>query len=179
MLILIGLLIFIFNKLITIKQVRFWWDASKLKIPVFGKLVLKLNMSRFTRITGMLMHSGIPVLQVLELASSGVGNAAIARTVEQIKSAISEGKGMTEPMKISGMFPSVVVNMVAVGEETGKLDELLLHVSNYYDLEVDYTINNLTALIEPLLILSLGCVVLFMALGIFMPMWSLMSLFRK
>jgi type II secretory pathway component PulF len=127
----------------------------------------------------MLIHSGVPVLQALELVSEGAGNAVISRAINNIKMSVSEGKGMSEPMKVSGMFTAVVVNMVAVGEETGKLDELLLHVSNYYDLEIDYTINNLTSLVEPILIFSLGCTVLFMALGIFLPMWNLITLFKK
>lgn len=82
-------------------------------------------------------------------------------------------------MKISGLFPPIVTQMAAVGEETGKLDELLIHVSNYYDEQVDYTINNLTSLIEPILIVVLGSGVLFMALGIFLPMWNLMSIFKS
>ena len=90
-----------------------------------------------------------------------------------------EGKGIAEPMKVSGLFPPIVTQMVSVGEDTGKLDELLIHVSNYYDEQVDYTINNLTSLIEPILIFVLGLGVLFMALGIFLPMWNLMSIFKK
>ena len=90
-----------------------------------------------------------------------------------------EGKGMSEPMKVSGLFPPIVTQMVSVGEETGKLDDLLIHVSNYYDEQVDYTVSNLTSLVEPILIFFLGLGVLFMALGIFLPMWNLMSIFKK
>lgn len=171
--------IFGFNKVVNTKKGRLWWDNFKLKVPIFGPLVLKMTMSRFTRITGTLMHSGIPVLSVLELASGGAGNVVISRTIDNIKMNVNEGRGMTEPMKISGMFPPIVIQMVAAGEETGKMDELLLHVSNYYDAQVDYTINNFTSLIEPILIFVLGCAVLFMALGIFLPMWSLMNLFKR
>lgn len=178
LLLMIGLT-FVFNKFINNERGRFIWDNFKLKIPIFGPLVLKLTMSRFSRITGTLLHSGIHILKILELASSGVGNVIISRTIDNIKINASEGKGMVEPMKVSGIFPPAVIQMVSVGESTGKLDELLIHVSNYYDSEIDYTINNLTALIEPVLIFILGCAVLFMALGIFLPMWSMMSLFRK
>lgn len=178
-LILIGIAFFWINKFIDTKQGRFFWDSLKLKIPVFGPLILKMVMSRFSRITGTLMHSGIPIIQILELVSGGLGNAIVARTIDNIKTSVSEGKGMLEPIKISGMFPAVVVQMVSVGEETGKLDELLLHVSDYYDSQIDYTINNLISLIEPILILVLGCAVLFMALSVFLPMWNLMGLFRK
>lgn len=175
----IGAFIFGFGKFIENKKGRLWWDSIKLKIPIFGPLVLKLIMSRFARITGTLLHSGIPILKVLDLASAGTGNTIISRAIDNIKMNVVEGKGLSEPMKLSGMFPSAVVQMVSVGEETGKLDELLLHVSNYYDSQVDYTINNLISLIEPILISFLGCVVLFMALGIFLPMWNLMGLFKK
>lgn len=158
---------------------RWMWDNFKLRVPIFGPLALKLAISRFTRVTGTLMRSGIPLLKILDIASRSTGNMVVARAIEQIKNNITEGKGMTEPMKISGLFPPVVTQMVAVGEETGKLDQLLIHVSSYYDEEVEYMISNLTSLIEPLLIVFLGCCVLFMALGIFLPMWNLMSLFRK
>jgi len=172
-------LIFLGNKLINSKEGRFFWDNLTLKMPIFGPLVLKLIMSRFSRIIGTLMHSGVPILQILDLVSESVGNLVVARTMENIKSSVNEGKGMLEPMKVSGLFPPVVIQMVSVGEETGKLDELLLHVSDYYDSQIDYTINNLVSLVEPILIFILGCAVLFMALGVFLPMWNLISLFKK
>jgi type II secretory pathway component PulF len=178
MLIGIGLGIYGFAHFIKQEKGRLWWDGIKLKIPVFGPLFTKITMSRFARITGTLTRSGVPILQILDLTARGVGNIVIARTVETIKTNIQEGKGIAEPMRISGMFPPVVIQMVAAGEASGKVDELLLHVSGYYDSQVDYTIKNLTTLIEPILIFILGCVVLFMALGIFMPMWNLMQLFR-
>lgn len=171
--------VFSFRVFINTEGGRFWWDNLKLKVVVFGPLVLKLSMSRFSRITATLLRSGVPILKILDLAASGSGNAVIARTINNIRTSVSEGKGITEPMKVSRMFPATVVQMVAVGESTGKLDELLLHVADYYDAQVDYTINNLTSLIEPLLIFILGCAVLFMALGIFLPMWNLISLFRR
>jgi len=171
--------IFAFRKFINTKAGGFWWDGFKLKIPIFGPLLLKLYMSRFSRLTGTLMRSGVPILHIFELTAVGVGNKVLSRGIETIKTSVNEGKGISVPMKISGMFPPIVVQMVSVGEQTGKVDELLLHVSDYYDSEINYTISNLTSLIEPILIVFLGCGVLFMALGIFLPMWNLMSLFRK
>jgi MSHA biogenesis protein MshG len=170
---------FLFKRYIHTKRGRITWDAFKLKIPVFGALFLKLSISRFTRITGTLMRSGIPILKVLDIAAGSTGNEIVSGAIINIRNNVAEGKGMSEPMKISGLFPPIVTQMVSVGEETGKLDELLIHVSNYYDEQVDYTINNLTALIEPILIFVLGLVVLFMALGIFLPMWNLMNIFKK
>jgi type II secretory pathway component PulF len=174
-----GICIFVFKKFINTEKGRVLWDNFKLKIPVFGPLELKLIMSRFTRIMGTLMKSGVDLFQVLDLSSDGVGNVIVLRTIGNIKKSVSEGKGLSEPMKLSGIFPPIVVQMVSVGEQTGKLDELLLHVSNYYDAQAEYTVSNLTSLIEPVLILVLGCAVLFMALGIFLPMWSLMNLFKR
>ncbi len=171
--------IFGFKKFINIKRGRLWWDGFKLKVPILGPLVLKLSLSRFSRITGVLMRSGVPILNILELTSAGAGNVIISRVIDNIRINVTEGKGMVEPMRVSGIFPPIVIQMVSVGEKTGKLDELLIHVSNYYDSQVDYTINNFTSLIEPILIFFLGCGVLFMALGIFLPMWNLMALFRR
>ncbi len=175
----IAALSFAFNRFINTKPGRAWWDNLKLRVPVFGPLVLKLSMSRFSRITATLLESGVPILRIMDLAAAGSGNTIIARTIESIKASINEGKGIAEPMKVSKMFPAMVVQMVSVGEATGKLDELLLHVSDYYDSQVDYTISNMASLIEPILIVILGSAVLFMALGIFLPMWNLMSLFRR
>jgi len=170
---------FAFKQYINTKIGRMTWDSLKLKIPVFGSLLLKLSVSRFTRITGTLMRSGIPILKILDIAAGSTGNEVVAKAIVSIRDNVIEGKGMSEPMKVSGLFPPIVTQMVAVGEETGKVDELLLHVSDYYDEQVDYTISNLTSLIEPILIFFLGLGVLFMALGIFLPMWNLMSIFKK
>ncbi|MDD5408908.1 MAG: type II secretion system F family protein [Candidatus Omnitrophica bacterium] len=170
---------FLFKQYINTKIGRFTWDSLKLKVPVFGPLILKLSIARFTRITGTLMRSGIPILKILDISSGSTGNEIVAKAITNIRNNVMEGKGIAEPMKVSGLFPPIVTQMVSVGEETGKLDELLIHVSDYYDEQVDYTINNLTSLIEPILIFVLGLGVLFMALGIFLPMWNLMSIFKK
>ncbi|PIU40869.1 MAG: type II secretion system F family protein [Candidatus Omnitrophica bacterium CG07_land_8_20_14_0_80_42_15] len=174
----IGAFVFGFSRFVKTEIGRFWWDGLKLKIPVFGPLFTKITMSRFARITGTLTKSGVPILQILDLVSRSIGNVVIARAINIIKVSVNEGKGMSEPMKMCGMFPPIVVQMVASGEATGKVDELLLYVSDYYDSQTDHTVKNLTTLIEPVLILALGCGVLFMALGIFLPMWNMMSLFK-
>jgi len=179
LIILAAIFIFLFIKLINTKIGRFYWDSLKLKVPIFGPLILKLTMSRFTRITSVLIGSGVPLFDVLGLAARGVGNVVVSRIIENIKTSVSEGRGIADPMKVSGLFPPIVVQMTSVGEQTGKLDELLLEVSDYYDSQIDYTVTNLVTLIEPILILVFGGVVLFMALGIFLPMWNLMQLFKR
>lgn len=154
------------------------WDLFKLKVPVFGPLFLKMSMSRFAKTTAVLISTGVPMLQTLDLVADTVENSIIAKGVRNIKEGVNAGKGLAEPMKISRLFTPMVIQMVAIGEETGKLDELLVKVSEHYDQQTDYTIKNLTALIEPLLIFALGMVVLFVALGMFLPLWNLISIFR-
>lgn len=171
-------LIFCFNRILKITAFRLRWDNLRLKIPIFGPLFKNISMSRFARITGILMKSGVPILQILGLASKGVGNIVISRAIDSIRTSVNGGGRISETMAVSGMFPPAVVQMVSAGEATGRTDDLLLHVSDYYDSQVEYTIENLTTLIEPILVFALGSCVLFIALGVFLPMWNLMSLFR-
>ncbi|HOY09048.1 MAG TPA: type II secretion system F family protein [Candidatus Omnitrophota bacterium] len=177
-LIVVGLLSFAFFKIVQTRQGRLMRDKALLRLPVFGSMLQKISLSRFCRITSTLLKSGVPILTILDLVKGTSGNTVIAEAIENIKNSVNDGKGMLAPMKASGLFPPVVTQMVSVGEETGKLDELLVHVADYYDSQVEYTINNLVSMIEPVLIIFLGSTVLFLALGIFMPMWSLMKLFK-
>jgi len=170
---------FVFLRIISTEKGRFRWDSLKLKVPVFGPLILKLILSRFARITAILLSSGVSILQVLGLASEGAGNVVVSRVIDDVKVSVNQGKGMLAPMKESGIFPPVVIQMVSAGEETGKMSELLTHVADYFDEQVDYTISNMVSLIEPILIFVLACGVLLMALGIFLPMWNMMSLFKR
>lgn len=155
------------------------WDRVLLKIPIFGPLISNLILSRFCRITAILIESGVPILQIMDLVAENSGNTLVSQVILRIKQSLNEGKTMSGPMKESLFFPPMIVQMVSVGEQTGRLSELLIQVSDYYDSQIDYTINNLVSLIEPILILVLGCMVLFMALGIFLPMWGLMDLYTK
>ncbi len=177
-LIILGLCFFAFLKFVQTRKGRFIRDKVLLRLPVFGPMIQKISLSRFCRITSTLLRSGVPILTILDLVKGTSENSVIAEAIENIKNSVNDGKGMLAPMKASGLFPPVVTQMVSVGEETGKLDELLVHVADYYDSQVEYTINNLVSMIEPILIIFLGSTVLFLALGIFMPMWSLMKLFK-
>jgi len=154
-------------------------DRALLRVPVFGPLVLKADMSRFARIMALLIQSGIPALRALEIAEGSADNKVVSEAINKIRVSVTEGTSMTQPMKESGIFPPSVVRMVRVGEETGKIDELLLRVSEYYDMQVEYTVTNLMVLIEPMLIVVLGSMVFVLALGMFLPMWNMISLFRK
>jgi type II secretory pathway component PulF len=158
---------------------RWQWDRVKLRLPVFGMLFQKVALSRFARVFAAMQKSGISMMLTLDIAGETVGNVVIARAVQTMSDSLRDGKGLTAPMESSGLFPPLVVQMVAVGEETGKLDTMLSKVSDYYDTDVEYTLRNLSTLIEPVLLLFVGGMVLFLALGIFLPMWDLMSLFKK
>ncbi len=155
------------------------FDLLRLKVPVFGALATMLIMARFCRVTALLLRSGLPILEILELGAASAGNVVVSRALRQVKESVNQGKGMAEPMRSSGLFPPIVLQMVAVGEQTGKIDELLASAADYYDLESDTQIKNLTTAIEPLLTFVLGLLVLGMALAIFLPMWNLLSLFRS
>lgn len=173
-----GGVIFLFIRFINSKIGRPLWDNLKLNIFVFGPLLSMLIMSRFTRITAILLKSGVPILEILGLVKNTSGNIIIARAIENIRASVNQGKGMSEPMKVSSLFPPIVIQMVSIGEQTGKVDELLLSVADYYDRESGYMIKNLTTYIEPILIFVLAGMVLIMALGIFMPMWNLIRVFK-
>jgi len=148
------------------------WDNVKLSIPVFGKLTLQFAMSRFSRMFSITSRSGVPILDSLEIVSRSVGNVHIAREIMTIRESVRAGQGLAKPMSQSKYFPPIVVRMVAVGEESGKLDELLLNVSEHYDFEVNSVLQRLTVLIEPILLVVLGGMVLFLILSIFMPLLS-------
>lgn len=151
-------------------------DRLLLQIPIFGPLNLKTAMSRFTRMFETLNSSGLPILQTLEIVSSTAGNVVIGKEIQRAALGVRQGEGIAVPLKQSALFPPMVVRMIAIGEQSGSLDEMLLNVSKHYDKEVEYAVKNLTALIEPILTVSLGAIVLFLALAIFLPMWDLTKL---
>jgi type II secretory pathway component PulF len=158
---------------------RWNWDRLKLKLPIMGPIIEKSMMSRFARIFATLYRSGVPMLHSLDVVSGTLENVLIARAVNVIKEAVREGKGLAEPMGKTGVFPPIVVQMVAVGEETGALDEMLTKISEYYDLEVEYAIRNLSTTLEPVLLVALAGAILFLALGIFLPIWDMISALKR
>ncbi len=157
---------------------RFLWDAMILKLPVFGPLTLKVSMARFARMFSTLYQCGVPVLRVIEIVSQTVGNSVIGKEIADMAASVKQGQGLAEPLKKGKLFPPMVVQMLSVGEKSGSVDEMLGEVSKHYDMETKYMVKNLTALIEPMLIVGLGIIVLILALGIFLPMWSMIKLYR-
>lgn len=170
--------VFLFKYLVRTKKGRLALDGIKLNAPAIGPIMTMLTMSRLTRIMSLMMASGLPILQVLDIAARTIDNEVVSDAMRNVMNSVREGKGLSEPMRLSRIFPPIVVQMVAVGEQTGKVDELLAKVSDYYDQQSDYSIKNMTVLIEPLFVLFLGVMVLVMALGIFLPMWSVGTLFK-
>ena len=154
------------------------WDQIILKMPLFGDLVLKNCMSRFAKMFETLNRSGLPILKTLEIVSKTVGNYFIGNEIKIISSGVERGEGIAVPLKRSEMFPPMVVRMIAIGEQSGSLDNMLNNVSMHYDSEVDFAIKKLAGMIEPILTISIGIFIMFMALAIFMPMWNIMGLIQ-
>lgn len=168
-----------FKKYIESPRGRLWWDGFKLKIPIFGPIFTKTALSRFARVFGTLTRSGLPILQTLEIVSDTVGNVVIARVVDNVRDSARQGRGIVQPMRVSKVFPPIVIQMVAVGEESGKMEEMMMKVSEYYDRDVEYAIKNLSSSLEPLLLVVIGVVILFLALAIFMPWWNLINVIKR
>jgi len=154
------------------------WDGWKLRMPLFGSIFLKSALSRFALIFAILSRSGLPVLQILDVVAKTVGNTVLSKLIIGISDAVKKGANLTDPMREAKMFPPVVLQMVAVGEETGQLDKMLTKVSEYYDREVDYSLKTLSSALEPILLLVIGSMVLLLALAIFMPWWDMMKVFK-
>lgn len=157
---------------------KYFWDKSKLRIPLFGPLFLKVALSRFGYIFVMLNESGIPILQTLEITSSTIDNVTLSQSIKEMGSKIKEGSSLTDAMKETGRFTPLVIQMLSVGESSGALNEMLMRVTEYYDIEVENTIKKLSTYVEPVLTLFLGVVVLFLALAVFLPWWNMAALFR-
>lgn len=150
-------------------------DKIKLKLPVVGILSRKLAVSRFSRTLGTLVSSGVPILQALDITADTAGNAVVAQAVRQTRTSIKEGETIARPLSASGVFPPMVVQMVAVGEETGALDTMLQKVADFYEAEVSATVEALTSMIEPLMIAFMGLIVGGMLVALYMPMFSIIT----
>ena len=158
------------------ESVRAKVDPWKLKVPVFGELFKKIAISRFTRNLGTLLKSGVPILQSLDIVADTSGNYVIARASRAIQESVRTGESLTGPLSEHAVFPPMVVQMMAVGEDTGALDAMLLKISEFYDQEVEATTESLTALIEPLMIAFLGAIVGGMIVALYMPIFKVFEL---
>ena len=154
---------------------RYRWDRLKLRVPVLGALLHQAVLSRVTRSLSISLDAGLPMIQALTLLSRSAGNAYLAERLLQLRDAVERGDGLSRAATTAGIFPPLVLQMLAVGEETGELTRLLDEVSGFYQREVDYRLRNMTAMLEPLLIVGVGGMVLILALGVFLPMWNMIG----
>ena len=152
---------------------RLRWDEVKLKFPVAGKIILKATLARFARSFALASKSGVPVVQALTTVAQTVDNDYIARKIEKMREGVERGEAILRTAVVSGVFTPVVLQMLAVGEESGALDDMMQEVADMYQREVEYELKTLSSQIEPILIIALGGMVLVLALGVFLPMWDL------
>jgi type II secretory pathway component PulF len=171
-----GCIYFAFNKYAKTSLGRRHLDILKLKVPIFGPIFLKVAMSVFTRTMSTLNRSGLSIIKNLEICAEVVENVIVAEVIDDLKESVKRGESMAITMRKTKIFTPMVIQMMSAGEESGELDDMLVKVSEYYDLEVDYAIKNISSLIEPLLLAFLGAVVMFLMLAIFMPMWDMVKL---
>jgi type IV pilus assembly protein PilC len=153
-------------------------DALLLKVPIFGSLIRKVAVARFTRTLGTLVQSGVPILEGLRITASTAGNKVVEKAVLQCRASVTEGKTLAEPLKISGVFPPMVTQMISVGEQTGALDAMLAKIADFYDDEVDTAVNTLTSLLEPIMIVFLGGIVGALVVAMYLPIFKLVTLIK-
>ena len=158
--------------------VRNFLDPLKLKAPVFGQLVSKIALSRFTRNLGTMMRSGVPILQALEIVGATTGNVVLERAVADVRESVKNGESLSKPLEQHPVFPPMVVQMMVVGEDTGALDTMLHKISDFYDQEVESTTEALTSLIEPLMIAVLGGIIGSMIVALYMPIFGVFNLIK-
>jgi type IV pilus assembly protein PilC len=154
---------------------RFVIDSFKLRMPLFGNLNRKTAISRFARTLGTLVTSGVPILQALNITRETAGNASIARAISQVHDSVKEGESIVQPLEASRVFPPMVISMVDVGEETGKLPEMLLKIADVYDDEVDNAVAAITSMLEPIMIVFLALIVGTIVLALFTPLISIIT----
>jgi type IV pilus assembly protein PilC len=175
----IVLVIFIMIAYFKTSNGKFVRDSFLLEMPIVGPVFKKAALSRFASIFAILQSSGVPIMQSLTILSATMGNEALTRSFDHIRERIKEGAGISTPLKSAKYFTPMVIDMIAVGEESGNLDEMLRAVAKHYDDEVEYAIKGLSDAIGPILIVGLAAVVGFFALSIFLPMWDLTQIVTK
>lgn len=152
---------------------KYAWDKTKLRLPIAGPIILKGTLSRFARSFSLASRSGVPVVQALSVVGQVVDNAYIGSRIEQMREGMERGDSILRTATTSGIFTPIVLQMLAVGEETGEIDELMDEIADMYEREVEYEVKTLSAKIEPILLTGLGIMVLVLALGIFLPIWDM------
>ena len=166
-------LVYGFRLYIGTERGRLKWDEIKMEIPVAGPILLKATLARFSRSFSLAVRSGVPAVQALTIVANTVDNTHVARKLEAMREGVERGESILKTALATGIFTPIVLQMVAVGEETGALDDLMSEIADMYQREVEYDLKNLAAQIEPILVVGLGVLVLILALGVFLPIWDL------
>ena len=164
---------FVFRRIYRTEKGRVFFDRLFLRLPVFGELIRKVAVAKFTRTLGTLISSGVPILEGLEVVAKTAGNAIVEQAIVRTRDSISEGRTIAEPLKETGVFPPMVVQMIAVGEATGALDQMLSKIADFYDTEVDEAVSALTSLIEPLLMVFLGGAIGGLVVAMYLPVFQM------
>lgn len=164
-----------FKRFINTTYGRRWFDATMLKAPVFGPLLRKTAVARFTRTLGTLLRSGVPLMGSLEIVQDTAGNTIIAEAISKVREAVREGEGLTKKLEETGVFPPMVTQMIAIGEETGAMDDMLSRIADFYDNEVEEAVKALTSLLEPIMMVGIGGMVGSIIIGMYLPMFSIIG----
>lgn len=157
----------------TQKKGLFYTDKMMLRLPVFGSLIRKVAVAKFTRTLGTMISSGVPIMDGLEITSKTAGNVIIENAIRTVRTAISEGRTMSDPLEQTGLFPGMVVQMIAVGEATGAMDQMLGKIADFYDEEVDTAVEALTSALEPMLMVFLGGIIGFVVVAMYLPIFKM------
>ena len=152
---------------------RYRWHRLKLRLPVMGRIINRAMLARFARSLAITIRAGVPLVQGMTVVSRAVDNDYISERIVQMRDGVERGETIARTAIATGMFPPLVIQMITVGEESGAVDDLMAEVAEYYEREVDYDLKNMSAAIQPLLIIGIGALVLILALGVFLPMWEL------
>jgi type IV pilus assembly protein PilC len=169
----VAIFIFAFNRFYKTNKGREQIDDFVLKLPIFGILIRKVAVAKFTRTMGTMLSSGVAILDALDIVAKTAGNKTVERAVYDVRSGISEGRTMAEPLQESGVFPPMVCQMIAVGETTGALDAMLEKIADFYDEEVDQAVENLTSMIEPFMLVFLGVVIGGLVIAMYLPIFTM------
>ncbi len=178
LLVAVVVLFFVVRRTLKTTRGRYLWDQYKLRLPLVGSIILRATLARFSRGFNMSYTAGVPLSQALGLTARAVNNTYVGGKIEMIRNGIERGESLTRSATKTGMFTPLVLQMLAVGEESGSVDTMLEDVAEFYEREVDYDLKNLASAIEPIMIIIIGGMVLVLALGVFLPMWNLASISR-
>lgn len=165
--------------LLRIPQVRYFWDKYKLKLPIFGKLQMLIILGQFTWTFGLILRSGLPIIKGLNLAANTSGNEYFTQQILLIRDGIEHGQTLLQASVAGKIFPPSILQMIGVGEETGRLDNILAEIARFYERESDYIIKNLNDLMEPILLTIVGAMVVMLALGVYLPMWDMVKFVQQ